>query len=45
MAAGDLGEKAGETPSHLGHRARLRARLLERGGEALADHELSLIHI
>lgn len=36
----DLGEKAGEKPHHLGHRARLRARLLERGGEALADYEI-----
>ena len=34
------GEKAGEKPHHLGHRARLRARLLERGGEAMADHEI-----
>lgn len=27
-------------PDHSGHRARLRTRLLEQGGEALADHEL-----
>ena len=40
MAREKTGEKAGEKPSHLGHRARLRARLLERGGDALADHEI-----
>lgn len=27
-------------PDHAGHRGRLRQRLLERGGEALLDHEL-----
>lgn len=27
-------------PEHAGHRGRLRQRLLERGGEALLDHEL-----
>lgn len=28
------------TPDHSGHRARLRARLLDAGGDALADYEL-----
>ncbi|WP_457844090.1 UPF0758 domain-containing protein, partial [Staphylococcus aureus] len=28
------------TPDHHGHRARLRQRLLNAGGEAFADHEL-----
>ena len=31
---------AAPAPDHSGHRARLRARLLEAGGEALGDHEL-----
>lgn len=31
---------APSTPDHSGHRARLRARLLDSGGEALADYEL-----
>jgi DNA repair protein RadC len=30
----------GDEPDHKGHRARLRARLLDSGGEALADYEL-----
>lgn len=30
----------GDAPDHAGHRARLRARLLDSGGEALADYEL-----
>ncbi len=34
------GETAADKPHHLGHRARLRARLLERGGDTLADYEL-----
>ncbi|MEX0923265.1 MAG: DNA repair protein RadC [Rhodovibrionaceae bacterium] len=34
------GEQAAEKPHHLGHRARLRERLLARGGDALADHEI-----
>lgn len=29
-----------QAPDHAGHRARLRQRLIERGGEALLDHEL-----
>lgn len=36
-----MGEIQDPSPSgHSGHRARLRARLLEGGGEALLDHEL-----
>ncbi len=31
---------AEEKPHYLGHRERLRERLLERGGESLADHEV-----
>lgn len=27
-------------PDHAGHRARLRQRLIEQGGDALLDHEL-----
>ncbi|WP_260583602.1 RadC family protein [Sphingopyxis sp. PET50] len=30
----------GDEPDHKGHRARLRARLLDSGGDALADYEL-----
>ncbi len=30
----------GDEPDHSGHRARLRARLLDAGGDALADYEL-----
>jgi len=30
----------GDVPDHAGHRARLRVRLLDSGGEALADYEL-----
>lgn len=30
----------GDEPEHKGHRARLRARLLDSGGDALADYEL-----
>ncbi len=31
---------ADDKPHYLGHRERLRSRLLERGGESLADHEI-----
>ncbi len=31
---------AAPPPDHSGHRARLRTRLLEAGGEALSDYEL-----
>ena len=33
-------EKADDAPHYLGHRARLRKKLLEAGGSALADYEL-----
>lgn len=36
----DAMNKALPAPDHNGHRARLRARLLDSGGEALADYEL-----
>jgi DNA repair protein RadC len=41
-ASGDGGKPAGgaETPHYLGHRQRLRQRLLEGGTEALPDYEL-----
>lgn len=37
---GEAGAKAEQKPDHLGHRDRLRARLLRGGADALADYEL-----
>jgi DNA repair protein RadC len=39
-ASGGGARESGEKPHYLGHRQRLRQRLLEGGAEALPDYEL-----